>query len=1343
MRRHFGRPRVTVMAFETRASEECMLGHLARCVPAVQGGVFLRSTALGCHRGAGSARELQVLVRPDGPICAPRVEIAALRNRPDAARRTFHAAPSRQNARMVDAVRWFPGGGEMGERVRTFAWASTPLGAIETWSQTLQTAVRILLDSRYPMFVWWGPELINIYNDSYCDVLGQRHPAALGQPAQEIWHDIWDAINPLVRTVVEEERATFNTELELFMERNGYVEETYFTFSYSPLRDESSGTRGLFCACLEDTERVIAERRLSLLRALGTSNRTVHSVDEALGQVAHAFAGHARDIAFSALYRVSSDGRELVLEKDTGLEDHRELAPATVDLVDGDEIVEMPGAPRGIDAAVLRAVLDSGERRRIASADVGQPMPGGAWPEPAPIAKVLPVTRGGEDRVGVLVLGACPRRPYDESYSQFFELVANAVSSVITTAEAYENERRRADELAELDRAKTVFFGNVSHEFRTPLTLMMAPIEDLIEGGSLSESAREQLTIARRNGLRLLKLVNTLLDFSRIEAGRMQARFRPLELGRVTEEIASMFRSAVEGAGLAFRVDCERIGAPVYVDADMWEKIVMNLLSNALKNTLEGEIHLQLRRIGEDICELAVVDTGIGISRDQQLRVFDRFHRVEGAQGRTQEGTGIGLALVRELCALHAGSVTVESELGEGAIFRVRLPLGKSHLPNDRVDEQATSVGSGIGVAPYLEEALRWMPETEKAVPIAEPLDTQHAGAAGRPLVLVADDNADMRAYLARLLGERYEVVLVGDGDSALRLAVERRPNLVLSDVMMPGLDGFALLERLRDQDQTRAIPVVLLSARAGEEARAEGLEAGANDYIVKPFHARELLARVAAQIELATVRRDAESRIMAVLEESTSGFVLLDRDRRYRYVNATAEAILGRTRDAMLGSSLTDVFPEIEGTDALGFIDQASIEPIERELYIDPWDRWFKIKARPAQGGGVAMQFDDVTLARRALDTMRETDRRKDEFLATLAHELRNPLAPIRNALKVLLQDDGESQRVDELYRMMDRQTDHLSSLVDDLMEVSRITRGKVELHSSKIDARTAIENACESARPDISGRRQSLSVELPSDPVFVEADPVRLTQIVANLLGNASKYTPDGGRIDLKLATAPSGDEVQIVVEDDGIGIPAEQLDRVFEPFLQRGGVDSRERGGLGLGLTVVRHLVVRHGGRVDVSSAGPGRGSTFTVTLPRCAAPETSPASRDEQAGSGPGVRVLVVDDNADAADSLAMLFEMDGHDVRVCYDGTSAIEAVDAHDPAIVLLDIGLPDVDGHAVARTIRERPGGKARTLIAVTGWGQDADRDESSKAGFDHHVVKPVDWFELQRTIASKGMSP
>ena len=566
---------------------------------------------------------------------------------------------------------------------------------------------------------------------------------------------------------------------------------------------------------------------------------------------------------------------------------------------------------------------------------------------------VLPVAQPGEERpAALLVAGVSPRRALDDDYKGFFGLVAGQIATAITDARAYEEEQRRAAALADLDRAKTAFFSNISHEFRTPLTLALGPIEEML-AGTLSGPDRERLELAHRNHLRLLKLVNTLMDFARIEAGRALACYQPTDLAAFTADLASGFRSAAERAGLRLLVDCPTLPEAAYVDREMWEKIVLNLLSNAVKHTFGGEIAVVLRATESQVV-LEVRDTGTGIAPEEIPRLFERFHRIRDARARTHEGAGIGLALVQELVRLHNGAVRVESALGKGTCFTVTLPLGMAHLPFDQLGPAGTEPSRSDRAVLYLEEAARWSTDAAElpgaALDIASAassgaLPVQWMGCRGdgdavpaRPRVLLADDNADMRDYLCSLLAGTYDVRAVADGAAALAAAGAHVPDLILADVMMPQLDGFALVRALRADPATREIPVMLLSARAGEESAIEALHAGADDYLVKPFSARELRARVQSRIDLANLRTRAAATERALRAEAeverarlrdifqqapVMTAVLRGPEHVFELANTLYQQGTGRGAGELLGHSVREIFPELAGQGWYEMLDE------------------------------------------------------------------------------------------------------------------------------------------------------------------------------------------------------------------------------------------------------------------------------------------------------------------------------------------------------------------------------------------------------------------------------------
>jgi PAS domain S-box-containing protein len=1627
----------------------------------------------------------------------------------------------------------------MGERIRKFDWSATSLGPIDVWPQSLRSALSICLNSNFPIALYWGADLVLLYNDEWSPIPGEKHPWALGRPAREAWPEIWHIIEPLFQRVMATGEATRSRDQLLPMHRHGFTEECYFDYTFSPIRGEGGEVQGVFNAVLETTNRVIGERRLRTLRELGAWHEA-RTTEEACRTATRVIAENPHDLPFALLYLLGA-GRRAVLAGSTGLGRDASASPDTIYL-------DTPDA-----AWPFRRVAETGKAVEVDAlpARFGQ-LTGGAWPESPRRAVVLPLAKPGLGEIaGFVVAGVSPRLALNDDYRGFLDLLAGHVAAAVASARGYEEERKRAEELAELDRAKTAFFSNVSHEFRTPLTLMLGPVEDALADAEsvLPPAQRERIEVVHRNGLRLQRLVNALLDFSRIEAGRVQASYEPTDLAAFTADLASNFRSACEKAGLTMTVDCPPLSEPVFVDRPMWEKVVLNLLSNSFKFTLQGGIAVTLGQEGRSV-ELRVRDTGTGIPAAEMPRLFERFHRVENARGRTHEGSGIGLALVQELVKLHGGSIAAESEVGQGTTFTVTLPLGADHLPRERVGSGDTHAPA-TDASPFVQEALRWLPDAggsddpglpEQPSDLSAPVPTSDIG---RPRVLVADDNSDMRRYVQRLLSSAYTVEAVPDGGAALAAVRRSRPDLILSDVMMPRLDGFGLLRELRADAATATIPVILLSARAGDESRVEGVQAGADDYLVKPFNAKELLVRVAAQLQMARLRLEAqeavrrgEERFRLFMSHSPATAYIKDEEGRYLFVNRVLERAFRRPLGDWVGRTDLDLFPpgeaeqfrendrrvlatgepvefvetatqddglhhylsfkfplwegdgqvllagmsldittqrraeetlrrneeylravvettpacikvvkadgtlismnpaglaileadsldEVQGRSAYGFVtdayraayqefnervcrgesgtmeyeirglrgtrrqlashaapipgpdgslrqlaiayditDRKQAEERERALLVKsatanaqfraffeqgalfagimrtdgtlietnrltldacgytreqaignlfwdcPWwnrspelmqrikdatalaatgktfraelpyftadggertvdfillpitdeagrvmflaptgtditdrkraerqlaeaheflhssldalsshiavldergvilavndawrrfadenqytgrnyglgtnyveacepdavecvdadmvaglrgvlagrlpyfefeypchspteDRWFVMRATRFKSPGpvrVVVAHENVTTRKLAEDALKDADRRKDEFLATLAHELRNPLAPIRNGLQIMRLSHGDRETVEKARTMMERQLGQMVHLVDDLLDLSRISRGKIELRKERVELARVVQQAVETSRPVIEASSHDLTITVPPGPIYVDADVTRLAQVFSNLLNNAAKYTERGGRV--RLSVRRQGSEAIVSVRDNGVGIPAHMLPRVFEMFTQVDRHLERSQGGLGIGLSIVKKLVEMHGGSVSVESDGPGTGSEFTVRLPVVLS-VAEPTADDEEEPTRPSRRrkVLVVDDNVDAAVSLAMMLDLMGSEAKTAHDGLEALEVAAAYRPDLILLDIGMPRLDGHDTAKRIRQQPWGKDVVLVALTGWGQEEDRRKSEEAGFDAHMTKPIEPAALEKLLAT-----
>ena len=736
----------------------------------------------------------------------------------------------------------------MAELIARTDWSRTPVGSPKQWSHGLRTALEIALANCFPMVIWWGNERVQFYNDHYRPMLGSKHPHSLGQTAKECWGEIWDVIGPQIEQVYSGGPSTWNEDLLLDINRHGFIEETYFTFAYSSLPDPSApnGIGGVLGTIQETTQKVIGERRIRLLRDLAAHATEALTTQEECRVAAATLSRYPKSVPFSLIYLIDETRTKANLAAAGGIEPGTQGAPLVVDLLQADS-----------EPWPLRDAQRSGDILKLSSLDrLLDVVPPGPWPEPPREAIVVMIPSSiAQEPAGFLVAGINPRTYFDDAYRGFFRLVVGQIASAISNARAYEAEKKRAEALAEIDRAKNAFFSNVSHEFRTPLTLMLGPLDEL--ASAATPDTAPLIESAHRNALRLLKLVNTLLEFSRLEAGRNDATFVETDVAAMTRELCGMFRSAIESTGLRFSVDAD-LRQTLYVDRSMWEKIVLNLLSNALKFTLDGEIRVSLHT-RDGAVELCVADTGVGIPESELPHLFERFRRVRGAKSRSHEGSGIGLALVDELVRLHGGSITVESAVGKGTTFRVAVPLGTAHLNSIQVATNVPEMTHSNAVEQYLAD----VDATITRSGTADAGDSAPAPS-GRPRVLLADDNADLREYVKHILTAHYDVIAVKNGLEALHRLRDGNVDLVVSDVMMPEIDGFDLLKAVREDPNLAETPFIMLSARAGEESKIEGLERGADDYLVKPFSADELRARVYAALTAASIRSRAAAELRA-----------------------------------------------------------------------------------------------------------------------------------------------------------------------------------------------------------------------------------------------------------------------------------------------------------------------------------------------------------------------------------------------------------------------------------------------------------------------------------------------
>jgi signal transduction histidine kinase len=976
----------------------------------------------------------------------------------------------------------------MAALMRAKDWSKTLLGPATEWPQSLRTAVSVMLASPEPALIYWGRELVVLYNDSARFMLGTKHPDGLGVSFKGVFHEGWPVLGPLLERVLDTGETVHNENFLVPLVRFGFLEDCYFTFAYIPTRDEAAGVGGIFVIVTDTTAQVLGARRLALLRELSLRTALSQSVGDVLRSAEDVLGQSAADIPFCLLYELRGERAQLVAR--TG------LAPALANGPSHDDLEDGRAWPLEEVARSRREQLVEHLPARLAT------LMGGLAGQPPTRALALSLSDAAEEESRlVLVVGLNPRIALDDDARSFLRLLARQLATSLESTRALEEKTQRAAQLAELDRQKTQFFSNVSHELRTPLTLMLGPLEDALTDSRqpLPSHQHQRIVLVQRGAIRLLKLVNQLLAFSRLEAGRTEARFEPVDLGQLSRELVGHFESAAHRAGLTLSMDCPPLGEPLWVDREAWERIVFNLLSNAFKFTLEGGLTVRLRLEG-DAGVFSVRDTGTGIPPEALPRLFQRFYRVEGAQGRSFEGSGIGLSLVQELVKLHGGEVGVWSRPGEGSEFTVRIPRGHRHLPSERlVSESVSAARDTFQQESVVQEVEGWIPEAPEAGSLPPPSGASPESGARLPAarqgrVLIVDDNASMRAYLKSLLEPHFEVEMAEDGQVALEAMRRRAPDVVVSDVMMPRLGGFGLLRALRGDPALGTTPLILLSARAGEESSVEGLEAGADDYLVKPFSGRELLARVQTQLTMSRMR------------------------------------------------------------------------------------------------GEAALQLGRELALKKAVQA-------RDDFLSVASHELKTPLTGLKLHLEMLERMLSGSVRAQVAERLAStrKQAQRIGWLVESLLDVSQVASGRLQLHRQRMDVMALVADCLAQHREEFQRAGCTVTFEARS-PVLAEVDPVRLEQLVRNLLSNAAKY---GASQPVEVHVGEAGAQLRLRVVDHGIGVKPEDRERIFGRFERA--VSPRHFGGFGIGLWVARQIVEAHGGSIEVTDT-PGGGATFTVLMPR---------------------------------------------------------------------------------------------------------------------------------------------
>jgi signal transduction histidine kinase/CheY-like chemotaxis protein len=1109
----------------------------------------------------------------------------------------------------------FLSGGEMGRLIREFDWSKTSLGPRSGWSEALKNTVSIALANRFPMLIWWGEDYIQLYNDAYIPVLGLKHPNfGLGHPGSACWDEIWDVLSPLVDTPFNGGPATWMDDILLKINRNNRIEETHFLIAYSAVPDSTteSGIGGVLATVNEITDEIIGKRQMETLRKLGKAISTTLSEDQVYAQVTMAFKENALDIPFAVIHRLNADQSEATLAATAGIEkDH--------------PVLKSLSRWKSFEKTI--------REKSIVVSDFetdGTSLPVGEW-DVQPRSYLHVPVRAGKNKtpVAIITLALNPYREYDDLYSNFIELIADQVAFGVSNARAFEEEQKRAEALSEIDKAKTTFFGNISHEFRTPLTLMLGPINDLLvkDSSSMIVADRETILLVQRNALRLQKLVNSLLDFSRIEAGKYKAKFRALDISRITADLASNFTSLMKQADLTYEVDCPILPEPAYLDPEMWEKIVLNLISNAFKFTIEGKISVKTRLVGNHF-EMSVSDTGVGISKENLAHLFERFHRVENVRSRTHEGSGIGLALVNELVKMHGGNISVESAEDQGTTFTVSIPVGNKHLPAEQLKRSGETFSStAVKPQTFRDEVSRWLTnEINSSQGVVAP------AADSKPLVLLAEDNVDMQLYIKSILEEYCRVHVVGNGRQALERVKITKPDLILSDVMMPEVDGIGLVKALRKDEALQTIPIILLSARAGEEARIEGLQSGADDYLTKPFGRNELIARVSSNLHLSKLRREAlqalrysEAQLRALVNATSDVIYRMSADWKImrhldgrnflqdtglpltnweeKYIHPTDRTrVWIAIQQAIKSKSMFQLEHQViraDGTTGWTFSRAIPIFNDNAEII-----EWFgvasDISARKFYETELEARVEDRTKAlNKANSELQVSNEDLQQFAHVASHDLKEPLRKIKTfTLRLREEFDGALPENGKTYiEKVLSAAQRMSTMIDGVLTYSSLNAEGLETET--IDLNTIIRNIEIDLELVILQKRATIVC---SDLPLITGGRVLLHQLFYNLLNNSLKFShpdrPPFIEIRSRRVKGADGDTDIISVSDNGIGFDQEQSERIFETFTR---LHSKDRfDGTGLGLALCKKIVERYKGNIKAFGKR-DIGATFVIELP----------------------------------------------------------------------------------------------------------------------------------------------
>ncbi|ORY35646.1 hypothetical protein BCR39DRAFT_511288 [Naematelia encephala] len=1424
------------------------------------------------------------------------------------------------------------------ELLRDTDWSKTSLGPQESWPQSLKTIVSLVMQYPHQCCLWWGKDLTLIYNAPYSETI-HKHPYLFGMSGPIAWAEIWNSIGPLSELVLSGTPVYKEDDFLLFKQLphqgNGTF-EAYHSWMWVPVLQEDGSFGGLWNATIDTTKKVLAERRLGTVREMGERTSIARTMKEFDSAVIEILGANPRDVPFALLYHVNTpnatkgakdqipqpptsrqkqDKIGLTLAGAVGVPNGHPSAPRTLSISNDARSREgrtsvIAGFSQGLHSPTLsivsslsnsvtqlpRSNTSSSEDDGLATTSDQWPFkealqtrrlvlvedcaalidqyPIRVWDELPNAAIVVPIANDSDDGIpsAIIVIGLSIRRPFDDDYESFIHVMRLQLASGIAAVRSYEAELQRIDELAALDRAKSLLFSNVSHELRTPLTLVAGPLDDLLVE-TQDGPKKEMLVMARRNVGRLTRLVSTLMDVSRLEAGRLKGSFRLVNLGTITRDLAALFRGAIERAKLRYIVEADLSPRNVFVDLEHWEKIVFNLIGNALKYTMSGFVHVTLSYTASEAL-LAVRDSGVGIPTSDIGLIGERFHRVQSVS-RSYEGTGIGLALIKELVKLHGGALEIESATANespdgshGSTFRVRIPLGFDHLPRDAIEtipdppRLQNSYGKGI-----VDEAMQWNRDRESssvdsasdsgiASTSAETSTTSSRGLDPSTLyfkkddvILLVDDSFDTRRYMRSIFVPYCTLAEARDGKEALDFCAKTLPDLIISDVMMPVLDGFGLLAALKEDKRTQVVPVIMLTARGGDESTVEGLLAGADDYVAKPFNARELVARAHMQIQLGKRRkaleeafeeRTAELRVLS--EHSPSGIFRLDEDGKIIFANEAWYTLSGYPPGQEI-----DNWGDLISADHRRDVQHFLTDMLKGDLPLNTAEwrfsngRWVTAKVvRLDQVGaglkGILGTVTDITERKMHEEMQRlrvieaeqrrveaEEAKRQQELLIDItSHEIRNPISSLMQCsslvktnlislheqLEMTIKRDTPFYPTEQLLTTINDDLDALESIYqcglaqerisNDVLSLGRIQLDMLQMFDVETDVIHEAEKIISIFQNEARMKRIALSLKIGESidklgMYTIKTDPVRLGQVVTNLLSNSIRFTSNSNvrKIELRydLSFEPPDDTsclmpripelpvdfkddtpvyLYIAVKDSGPGLTPEELTMLFQRFSQVSPKTHTVYGGSGLGLFVCRKITDIMGGRIEVASER-GKGSTFRffvqvracqmassrqvtgqgavgqlISRPSLKKRQTTP----KYSSTGPKPHVLIVEDNLINQTVLARQLRHVGLTCEVASNGLEALERIrkvasTSHSEGqpfdCVLMDLEMPVMDGLTAVKHIRAEEAAGTMSLnliIALTGNARQGQIDEAKATGMDEVIIKPYKLDDLLHKI-------